>query len=182
MIVSLLLMGAVSPASDTLSGEAAVKSALEQEWTDLTVSEMVNIGCINPFYVGLRISRTQSGCSIARWQMDQKGERLGPRKDFDAASLPKFIEDTLKHYAVALASDDIHEQIARLKTEEERQKAWVAAIEATGVRPIGGFGSEGIDIRIVIDGREKHFKDHFGKDGAEDFAKWLRELGADYQP
>ena len=180
-IAAVLMIGAVSRATDTPSGEPAVKNALAQKWTDLTISEMIDQGCVAPIYIGLRITRTTKGLSIARWQNDQRGERLGPFREFEPALLPKFIDGVLKHYAAACASEDIHEKIAKLKSEEEREKAWAAAIKAAGGLRIGGFGAMGIDVRISIDGAQKRFEDHYGRDGFEDLEKWLSQQGAEYQ-
>ncbi|HCN29943.1 MAG TPA: hypothetical protein DIT64_14615 [Verrucomicrobiales bacterium] len=158
-----------------------LRTALRSQWTELTVSEMIDQGCVAPIYIGLRLTRTQTGITIAAWQQDQKGEKAGATSEFDLQRLSSFIEALTTHYAVAVTSEDIHEHIAKLKTEDERMKEWARVIKAAGGLPVGGFGAVGIDIRIKIDGRSQRFENSYGAEGFDQLQKWLAENGTKYQ-
>jgi hypothetical protein len=161
--------------------ELSLKFTLEKDWSELIVSQMIDQGCVAPIYFGLRISRTAEGLSISPWQEDQRGPLLGVLKQFDSSLLPQFIESTVRHYASARASKDFHEQIAELKSDEERKQALAAAIKNAGDLPVGGFGACGIDVRIKRNDQQFRFRDNYGTDGFEGLQKWLAENGATFQ-
>ena len=158
-----------------------LRTALRSQWTELTVSEMIDQGCVAPIYIGLRLSRTPTGLNIASWQQDQNGEKVGTESEFDLERLSSFIEALTANYAVAIKSENIHEQIARLKTEDERKKELARVIESAGGLPVGGFGAVGIDIRIKAGGRSQRFENSYGAEGFDQLRKWLTEIGSKYQ-
>ena len=172
LLISTMAFTASMMAAD-LTDSVALRTVLQQNWTELTVAEMTDQGCVAPVYFGVRLTRTQTGLSIASWRRDEKGERVGAPSEFDPKLLAKFLDSVVSHYAAAVASDDVYEQIAKLNTEAERQQAWARVIKAVGGLPVGGFSSEGIEIRLTIDGRTQIWSDSFGDDGFTQFDMWL---------
>jgi hypothetical protein len=166
--------------------EEALRNALEKDWSELIVSAMIDQGCVARIYFGLQITRTSTGLSISTWQENhnkpKRGLSLGAAKPFDASLLPKFIDSIVQHCVAALASKDIHEHIAELKDPEEKEKAWAGAIYVNRGLPVGGFGAEGIDVRIRTNGQGGgYFAHSFGDAGFGDLCEWLMEHGASWK-
>jgi len=175
IFMALAVLGAACHAEETPMDDAALKNALAQSWDSLIVSTIVSDGCTGPSSSGVRVTRTKTGLSIAKWDGDGSKERVGPAKEFAASSVPDFIDGVLKHYAVARASDDFEEKLAKMKDEKERK----AAVEkrnraAAASRMIGGPFWAGIDIRISMNGAQTSFADRYGGIiECEELMSWL---------
>jgi hypothetical protein len=156
----------------------ALADDLGKEWGVLTVSAMINQGCVAPIYCGVRIRRSEAGITIASWREENEKQVDGEVRKLTDTDLKKALEAVITHYRAAQASVDIHEHIASLPTEEARKAEWVRVMKAAGGTPIGGFGSDGIDIRIQgLQRIERRYRDNYGASGRDPFHDWLKTLG-----
>ncbi|WP_395738828.1 hypothetical protein [Prosthecobacter sp.] len=154
-------------------------SELAAAWESVTVTMMIDQGCVAPMWRGVRVRSDKGVLTVSTWNDRGKGgpndKTEGPVQSATSFTREKFCAAILKHYQAAVASEDIQEHLASLSTQEEREKEMSRIFKTMG-HPIGGFGAIGIDIRIVRDGRVIHFSDSYGETGADAFGLWLDEI------
>ncbi|MFC5453624.1 hypothetical protein [Prosthecobacter fluviatilis] len=154
-------------------------SELSAAWESVTVSMMIDQGCVAPEWRGVRVRSDKGVLTVSTWKDAGKGgandKTEGPVRPVASFTREKLCAAILRHYQTAVASEDTQEYLASLSTQEEREKEMSRIFKTTG-HPIGGFGAIGIDIRIVRDGRVIHFSDSYGEIGADAFGRWLEEI------
>jgi hypothetical protein len=154
---------------------AQLTKELAGAWSEVTVTMMVDQGCVAPIYQGVRIRSAEGGLTIATFKTDTGKDIEGAAQPVKSFIREEFCAAVLKHYQAGVASEDFSEQINALPTQEERERAIALAFKAAG-HPIGGFGALGIDIRIVREGQISHFDDNYGSTGWEAFQQWITEI------
>lgn len=156
---------------------AELTKELAGPWSVVTVTMMVDQGCVAPIWKGVRVRSRIGDLTVATLQKEIGKEVEGAEQPFKSFTREEFCVAVLKHYQAAAASEDMHEQIAALPTQEERERERERALafKAAG-QPIGGFGALGIDIRIVREGQVSHFDDNYGSTGWEAFQQWIIEI------
>ena len=155
---------------------AELTKELAGTWSAVTVTMMVDQGCVAPVYLGVRVRSAEGGLTIAIFSADRVKDVEGAAQPVKSFTREEFCAAVLKHYQAALASEDIHERIAALPTQQERDKEWALAVKAMKGIPIGGFGALGIYIRIVREGHVSHFDDNYGSTGWDAFQKWITDI------
>lgn len=147
-------------------------------WSVVTVTMMVDQGCVAPTYKGVRVRSVEGGLTIATFKTDRVKDVEGAAQPVKSFTREEFCAAVLKHYQAAVASEDIHERIAALPTQQERDKEWALADKAIKGISIGGFGALGIDIRIVREGQVSHFDDNYGSTGWDAFEQWITDISS----
>ena len=155
---------------------AELTKELAGPWSAVTVTMMVDQGCVAPVYQGVRVRSAEGGWTIATFRTGRVKDVVGAAQSVKSFTREEFCAAVLKHYQAAVASEDIHERIAALPTQQERDKEWALVVKAMKGIPIGGFGATGIHIRIVREGHVSFFNDNYGSTGWDAFEKWITDI------